>query len=256
DREGRLEDRPKRIGIELLPFDECNTDELLELLQETGFIRRYFLNGERYIQVINFLKHQKPHCNEKGSEIPRENTECLSDVQPRQYKSIALEVSSTADSLNTDSLITNSFNTDSFNTNSDNCDLEDEKEKSIEDIRCITSNIISYFEKNAGRTYKDRSPIEKRIKDKLSKGFTENDIITVIDKMTKEWKGTKFQTYITPSVLLGDKFEEYLFKTPCKNLVHAPRTYFNSYSGQQDIDLDAIEALAVKRLNKEFGGTL
>lgn len=33
DREGRLEDRPKRIRAELLPYDSCDADELLNQLQ-------------------------------------------------------------------------------------------------------------------------------------------------------------------------------------------------------------------------------
>jgi len=34
DREGRLEDRPKRIKAEVLPYDECDMDNLLEHSEE------------------------------------------------------------------------------------------------------------------------------------------------------------------------------------------------------------------------------
>ncbi len=70
DREGRLEDRPLRIKIEVLPYDNCDVDDLLKGLQENGFIQRYEVNGEGYIQIVNFLKHQNPHIREKASEIP------------------------------------------------------------------------------------------------------------------------------------------------------------------------------------------
>ncbi|MEG1562118.1 MAG: hypothetical protein RR365_00495 [Bacteroides sp.] len=73
DREGRLEDRPKRIKKELLGYDDVNSDDVDEMLQElhkADFILRYEVQGERYIQVINFTKHQNPHVKEKGSEIP------------------------------------------------------------------------------------------------------------------------------------------------------------------------------------------
>lgn len=70
DREGRLEDRPKRIKIEILPYDDCDVDELLEELQGKGFILRYESGGQRYIQVVNFKKHQSPHIKEGPSTIP------------------------------------------------------------------------------------------------------------------------------------------------------------------------------------------
>lgn len=80
DRAGRLEDRPKRIKIEILPYDECNIDELLDCLQLKRFITRYEAGGTRYIQVINFCKHQSPHQKEPESSIPPEITE-LSEHQ-------------------------------------------------------------------------------------------------------------------------------------------------------------------------------
>lgn len=70
DREGRLEDRPKRIKAEVLPYDDCDVDELLNQLAEREFIIRYEVDGEKYIQVVNFIKHQNPHYKEVPSEIP------------------------------------------------------------------------------------------------------------------------------------------------------------------------------------------
>jgi hypothetical protein len=73
DRKGRLEDRPKRIKKTLLGYDDVSTSEVSEMLQalhDTGFIIRYTVDGEEYIQVVNFAKHQNPHVKEKPSEIP------------------------------------------------------------------------------------------------------------------------------------------------------------------------------------------
>ena len=41
DREGRLEDRPKKIKAEILPYDDCDIDDLLNQLAKAGFIERY-----------------------------------------------------------------------------------------------------------------------------------------------------------------------------------------------------------------------
>ena len=70
DREGRLEDRPKRIKGELFPFDAFDVEPLLAELARYGFIVRYEKQGERFIQVSRFSTHQTPHYSEKPSIIP------------------------------------------------------------------------------------------------------------------------------------------------------------------------------------------
>lgn len=73
DKRGRLEDRPRRIKAELLPYDDCDVDNLLNELSTGGFIHRYIVKGERYIEIVNFEKHQ--HCpgSESESVIPSSN---------------------------------------------------------------------------------------------------------------------------------------------------------------------------------------
>ena len=70
DREGRLEDRPKRIKAELFAFDSFDVDPMLSRLQADGFLVRYDVGGSRFIQIENFVKHQDPHYKEKASDIP------------------------------------------------------------------------------------------------------------------------------------------------------------------------------------------
>lgn len=72
DREGRLQDRPKRLKIDVLPYDDCDVDQLLNDLAESkgDFIKRYTVDGNKYIQINNFLKHQNPHKKEATSIIP------------------------------------------------------------------------------------------------------------------------------------------------------------------------------------------
>lgn len=76
DKEGRLEDRPKRIKAEIFPYESVNIEKgLCELAKiknhsKRPFIQRYEINGEPYIQIINWHKHQKPHHTEKDSIIP------------------------------------------------------------------------------------------------------------------------------------------------------------------------------------------
>ena len=71
DREGRLEDRPLRIHAEINPYREPNgTLAAIDWLVERGFILRYEIGGNRYLQVLTFHKHQNPHQRESPSEIP------------------------------------------------------------------------------------------------------------------------------------------------------------------------------------------
>ena len=76
DKEGRLEDRPRRIKVEIFPYEEVNVDNLLDELE--GFVMRYNINGCKYIQVLNFQKHQNPHCKEQASTIPAPDTSMTS----------------------------------------------------------------------------------------------------------------------------------------------------------------------------------
>ena len=70
DRAGRLEDRPKKLKAEILPYDDCDTNELLDMLHKAGLILRYSVSECNYIQVLKFDKHQNPHVREPESSIP------------------------------------------------------------------------------------------------------------------------------------------------------------------------------------------
>lgn len=73
DREGRLENRPKKIKMSLFPADDINVAEQLENISKFGFIELYNADGIDVIQIINFVKHQNPHGLEKDSELPNRN---------------------------------------------------------------------------------------------------------------------------------------------------------------------------------------
>ncbi|MCE7762923.1 hypothetical protein GQL56_09745 [Pseudomonas putida] len=72
DREGRLEDRPKRLKMALFPADNVDIEGMLDSLAVKGFIRRYEVGGMKAIQVVNWSKHQNPHVKEATSSIPAE----------------------------------------------------------------------------------------------------------------------------------------------------------------------------------------
>ncbi len=72
DYKGCLEYRPKRLKVQLLPYDEFDIEKAVKNLSENGFIRSYVNGQNEYIKIINFERHQSPHKNEReqGSDIP------------------------------------------------------------------------------------------------------------------------------------------------------------------------------------------
>lgn len=82
DREGRLEDRSKRIKMELFPADNVDVEQGLALLEQNGFIQRYRVGDLALIQVVAFVKHQSPHHTERQSVLPDINGEIT--VNPRK----------------------------------------------------------------------------------------------------------------------------------------------------------------------------
>ena len=123
DFKGCFEYKPKRLKVQLLPYDECDIEQIVTTLEQSRFITIYTVQGQRYIKVLNFNKHQNPHKNEKegGSEIPdfveeaasfNENTLNNSELQNIEINH-EQDGTDRADSLN---LIPDSLNADSKNT--------------------------------------------------------------------------------------------------------------------------------------------
>jgi hypothetical protein len=86
DKDGRLEDRPKKIKAECMPHYEVDVNDLLSRLAhgDDPFILRYTEHGKHYIQVVKWKENQSPHHTEKASVIPAPplNNGELTNVQP------------------------------------------------------------------------------------------------------------------------------------------------------------------------------
>lgn len=110
DREGRLEDRPKRIKARCLPYDDCDINALLNQLAMRLFIVRYTVGDAEFIAIPKFCKHQNPHHREKASVIPAPDMpeESLGLAPDKPAASSGLDQdkprTSRADSLSSDSL--------------------------------------------------------------------------------------------------------------------------------------------------------
>ena len=75
DREGRLEDRPRRLKALILPFDDADGETMLADLARSGALVRYEIDGRRLIAIVGFredgsVAYQRPHPNESASVLP------------------------------------------------------------------------------------------------------------------------------------------------------------------------------------------
>ena len=75
DAEGRLEYRPLRVKAEVLPYDECDVDQLVDELEQRGFVRRYTVEDVTILVIPKFLDHQRPHPKEPTESFPPEEND-------------------------------------------------------------------------------------------------------------------------------------------------------------------------------------
>lgn len=124
DRNGRLEDKPKQIKIEIFPGDNVDCDALLCKLDAIHMVARYQHSGNKYIQITNFAKHQNPHRDERPSLIPENATDSVAtnaEPEPKQdaapYQNKASTVQAQCD--NTGNTVVIGLTPDSYNLTPD-----------------------------------------------------------------------------------------------------------------------------------------
>lgn len=117
DRDGKLEDRPKRLKMALFPGDNVDMDAMLNDLQSYGFIKRYEVDGVRLIRITKWHLHQSPHHTEKKSVLPDETIACddNGDITVNSRKS---DGENPPDSLIPDSLIQEKLSLNAHDQNS------------------------------------------------------------------------------------------------------------------------------------------
>lgn len=183
DREGRLEDRPKRIKMELFPADNVDVEKQLQALVKMGFITRYVVSGCQYIAIDNFTKHQTPHIKEQASTIPAPD---ISDAN-----TVAAPP---------DSLIPSLLNPEDVSGKAPDAPSP----VRTNPMRQSAIEVLTFLNEKAKRNYK---PVDANIDPLLARfkeGFTPTVARQVVAKKVREW-GTdeKMEQYLRPATLFN-----------------------------------------------------
>jgi uncharacterized phage protein (TIGR02220 family) len=209
DREGRLEDRPKRIKGELLPFDSEDIEPLLRELDAHRFILRYEVDGVRYIQILKFKEHQAPHYSEKKSVIPEPPFQetccdqegripgncCHDDVTLPEISGATPSLRGGRNPLIPDSLIPDSLIPE--------VPTKAGKPAVINGHRQAAREILDFLNAKAGRSYEPVDANLTLIGARL-KEATVDDVKAVIEKKCADWgSDARMSEYLRPKTLFN-----------------------------------------------------
>jgi hypothetical protein len=70
DREGRFKWEPRRIGVQILPYDAIDFSRVMDALVTRGFIIKYRVNDAWFGCIPSFGKHQVINNRESASNLP------------------------------------------------------------------------------------------------------------------------------------------------------------------------------------------
>jgi uncharacterized phage protein (TIGR02220 family) len=75
----------------------------------------------------------------------------------------------------------------------------------------LIEKIIGFLNECTGKSFKTNSKVAiSNINARLKEGYTLDDFVKVISVKATKWQNTKFEDYLTPNTLFGNKFESYL----------------------------------------------
>lgn len=235
DREGRLEDRPKQIKMDIFPADNVDVDKALNDLARAELIQRYESGGKRYIQIVTFLKHQNPHHKEPPSTIPKPEADPVLH-EPETLGSGCLEhdcnlgnasgesgASPSLTVLIPDSLIPDSLQSQTLLSGSPPDGLvltSDSTPKKVNGSAFYpdAENVLSYLNKAAGKGYEFRNrrgeitASAERIIGRLRQGYTPEELREVVHAKCEQWlHDERMVEYLRPATLFAkENFEQYL----------------------------------------------
>lgn len=80
DREGRFKWEPRKIGVQVLPYDGIDFSRVLDALTTRGFVVKYASPAGEFGYIPSFTKHQVINNRERESELPNPLSAMLLDA--------------------------------------------------------------------------------------------------------------------------------------------------------------------------------
>jgi uncharacterized phage protein (TIGR02220 family) len=194
DFRGCIELRPKRLKVQILPYDDCDFNQITNNLEQSGLISTYSVAGQRYIKLLNFEKHQNPHKNERdgGSDIP--DISERDDLANKNSNLKLVEINHDKDgTAPADSLFPLTDSSSPSNTLSDKSDVS----------KNSANQILDHLNLKASRKFKDVKANISIITARL-KEFSFEELIAVIDDRCLAWASDeKMHEYLRPETLFN-----------------------------------------------------
>jgi len=209
DRRGRLEDRPKRIKIECLPYDKCDPDVLLGELAAAGLIERYSANGTDVVQITTFEKHQRI----TGSEAMGEST------LPEKPAGTTVETTETQAGNTQETPRTTGRKEGKGKEGKEGTSAREALAEVLPDIGIPITEpevvddvglVLQHVRSELSPRF-SRDAQERHIKPRLKSGSTVAEMCLVVDHKKSEWAGTDQSKYLRPETLFRvSHWESYL----------------------------------------------
>lgn len=237
DREGRLIDRPNQIKWDVLPADDCDVDALLDDLAARGFVRRYTVDGTRYLEVVNFLRHQRPHYKETASSLPpptislAQNSPSTRLIPDCGYSDCGY--SDKSDPLDTTTSSTTAISAKTGKTNTHRLDNPAETDAidiasavrascsvpPMTEIQSSVQRIADLWQQLSGKKV-TRAAI-RLIERALTEGYREQSLCDLLHAKNLEYATARSRKHFTLANLLGDKLPHHLTILPTAARTHA-----------------------------------
>lgn len=207
DKAGRFEDRPRYLKAMIFPYDTIDMEKELELLaspkKSSGcpFIYRYSVDGKKYIQILTWDEHQRPHHTEKDSEIPEPDD--LPPTPPLTTK--------TKEGIEKGMGMENQLNPST--------ELKNVSLPYKQPLNDVVTEIIDYLNKKTGKEFRsDNKETKSLIRSRMKEGYLFEDFKAVIDNQSDRWLADdKMRDFLRPRTLFSTKFESYLNCNPRTN---------------------------------------
>lgn len=165
------------LKANIFPYDAITPQKIGKLLSEIeskNLINLLEQNGESYIRVVNFEKHQVIN-------------------KPSKFRYLDGDYHTTTTLLH------------------DHYGLK-EKDKVKENENENVKEVMGYLNQVSGKNFKHTTVGNKQpVNARLNEGFSVNDLKRVVDTKCQQWlNDEKMSQYIRPQTLFGTKFESYL----------------------------------------------